>query len=237
MSETPPPLGLLDFIVFRIRAADTIFGQNVKLSLSMPTDEQWSMLPTPYLLVSPTTTRIEGTGRAVNGEIVLPRSVTLLAQISGHGTEADWAAASAAEIAELQLISILVGWEPRPVLKTKGGGTVPRRFLPTTFNGSRLAATRGPNVVWVLVFQFPEQLFIEPELDAETCALLAQPAVLDRICFEKAKPAPPPDPCESGPCDPCVPDSGWGPGGWLVDETTGAEKTIAAGNLGDWRAP
>ena len=42
----------------RIRVADTLFGQNVKLVMRELTADMWSALPADYLLVVPTVTRV-----------------------------------------------------------------------------------------------------------------------------------------------------------------------------------
>src|SRR5215831_8413813 len=109
--------GLFNAVVHRLRAANTIFGENVKLVLRVMADEQWALLSLPYLLVVPTVTRIEGGRAPANVDfdsIVNPRAITLLAQFDGRGSEADWRAAMDIEIAERQLISTLVNWRPQP---------------------------------------------------------------------------------------------------------------------------
>src|SRR6478735_8367058 len=86
----------------RIRAADTLFGQNVKLVMRELTADMWSALPADYLLVVPTVTRVAtgGTGPSgnlaadpPNTELLLPRSITLIAQIDSKNATDDYLAA------------------------------------------------------------------------------------------------------------------------------------------------
>src|SRR5262245_45216161 len=113
---TPPRIdSLYNLITRRIRSANTIFGDNVKLVLRQLEDEQWAKLPLPYLLVVPTQTRPTTQRKDTDSEvdsIVSPRTVALIAQLDGRGSEAEHLAAIDIETAEKQLIYILVNWRP-----------------------------------------------------------------------------------------------------------------------------
>ena len=103
-------VSLYELVTRRIRIAQTLFGQNVKLVLRQLEDEQWSLLTPPYLLVVPTMSRPQmkppDSGGSSIDQIINPRSITLIAQLPAHGSEAEWAAASDIELAEQQLL----GW-------------------------------------------------------------------------------------------------------------------------------
>ena len=79
-------------MVRRLRAARTIFGQNVKLVLRQISEEQWSLLTLPYLLVIPTVTRVRPARppELPVESIVNPHSITFVAQLDAHGSEAEW---------------------------------------------------------------------------------------------------------------------------------------------------
>src|SRR5262245_40260098 len=101
---TPPRIdSLYNLITRRLRSAKTIFGDNVKLVLRQMDDEQWAKLPLPYLLVVPTQTRPTHQRKDTDSEIdsmVSPRTVALIAQLDGRGSEAEHLAAIDIETAE-----------------------------------------------------------------------------------------------------------------------------------------
>jgi hypothetical protein len=144
----PEFVSLYELVTLRIRAAGTVFGDNVKLVLRQREDEHWSRLPLPYLLVVPTVTRPEPVRPHSEDDdtIVVPRSVTLIAQLDGRGSEAEHAAAADIELAERQLIFALVNWRPTECYKA------------TMYAGMRLAGSRLPDVKTSFVFIFPEEI-------------------------------------------------------------------------------
>lgn len=213
MLAVNPYDGLYNAIVRRLRAAPTIFGQNVKLVLRQLSEEQWALLTLPYLLVVPTVTRVTGPSLKPQDNdydsILNPRSVTFIAQLDGRGSEADWMAAIDIEIAEKQLISALVNWRPQP------------NYKPTAYAGMRVEATKAPAVKCAFVFTFFEELFVEADIDAELCEQLTGGCLeLDRIIVTLQSCCPPPplppgmttcdaDPCDPDPCNPCAPGPQW----------------------------
>jgi hypothetical protein len=218
MSEQrPPPYdGLYNTLVRRLRAADTIFKDKIKLILR-PAEEPGSLLTLPYLLVVPTVTRIEGgaarTARDQPVEsIVNPRSVTFQAQLDGRGSEMEWRAAIDMEIVERQLISTLVNWRPAPW------------FRPTAYAGMRFeppgARLRGVKAAFV--FTFFEELFLADDLPPEECAALGFPMEFPNFIVS---PGPPPqaDPC-ADPCNPCAPDEQWTPDAWIDLKAKGDDE-------------
>ena len=192
---------LYNVVVRRLRAADTMFGQNVKLVLRQLSDEQWSLLTLPYLLAVPTVTRVRPSRPldAAADSIINPHSMTFLAQFDGRGSEADWLAACDIEIAEKQLISCLVNWRP-----TFG-------YKPTAYGGMRIEATRAPHVKVSFVFTFFEELFISDESDEWRVQVgPGQPAA--ELGVVVVRPGPPPPPLSPDPCEvftPCWPDPVW----------------------------
>jgi hypothetical protein len=168
LPETPHIASLYEMVVRRVRWANTIFGQNVKLVMRQLDDEQWSLLTPPYVLVVPTVARPQA--RLVDQEqetIVNPRSVTFIAQLDARGSEAEWMAAADIEVAEKQLIGCLVNWRPQ------------RHYLPTLYAGMRVQASRAPDVKVSFVFVFNEQLVV---LDDSLVGLEdAEVVVLNRI--------------------------------------------------------
>jgi hypothetical protein len=149
----PEFVSLYELVTRRIRAANTMFGNNVKLVLRQLDAEHWALLPLPYLLVVPTVTRPEVTRPQAEDfdTIVVPRSVTLIAQLDGRGSEAEHAAAADIELAERQLIFALVNWRPTECYKA------------TIYAGMRLAGSRLPDVKTSFVFIFPEEIGLPDE--------------------------------------------------------------------------
>lgn len=141
---------LYNTVVQRIRQCETIFGAAVKLVLRQLPEDQWSVLPLPYLLVTPTFSQPQATQPPFNDieTIINPRRVTLIAQFDGRGSEAEWMAADDIEIAEKQLIGCLVNWRPLP------------HYRPTLYAGMRLLGARLPDVKAAFVFVFFEEIAV-----------------------------------------------------------------------------
>ena len=152
------PESLYTKIVKRLREHATIFKDNIKLSMRQVTEEQWSRLPLPYLMVFPTVTRIRVVmvDQPANS-IMNPRSVTFVAQLDGRGSEHEWMAAEDAELAEKQLIDVLVNWRPYPWYK------------PAVYGGMKVEGTRLPAVKLAFVFVFPEEINFPEATAAEVC--------------------------------------------------------------------
>lgn len=193
---------LYNAIVRRLRAANTMFAQNVKLVLRQLSDDQWSLLKLPYLLVVPTVTRLRPLRPQDQpfDSIVNPHSVTFLAQLDGRGSEADWLAACDIEFAEKELISALVNWRPGIMYK------------PTAYAGMRIEATRAPAVKVSFVFTFFEELFLSDDSDewlAQQAVTQGTSAELHQVIMARLRNQPPiaQDPCEAA--QPCWPFPVW----------------------------
>jgi hypothetical protein len=181
------PESLFNAVVRRLRNANTIFGDNIKLVLRQLDQEHWALLKPPYLLVVPTVVRIpQLKAEEVELEdIINPRSITFLAQLDGRGSEADWMAADDIELVEKQLINALVNWRPN------------EHYKPTGYAGMRIEGTEIPAVKVAFVFVFFEQIRFdcEPEVGPE-CSQLGDIFVnVHNDCG--------PPPCD--PCQPCAP--------------------------------
>jgi hypothetical protein len=165
MLQRPEPElwdGLYNATVRRIRRANTIFGQNVKLVLRVLSEEQIALLGWPYLLVVPTMTRVQAPTRAAQSSderdtIINPRSMAMIAQLDGRGSEADWMAAVDIELAEKQLIAALVNWRPQP------------HYHPTLYAGMKVEASRATAVKCSFVFTAYEELGIVADSDEDFC--------------------------------------------------------------------
>ena len=192
---------LYNVVVRRLRAARTMFGQNVKLVLRQISEEQWSLLTLPYLLVVPTVTRVRPLRPADNAvdSIINPHSMTFVAQFDAHGSEAEWRAACDVEIAERQLISTLVNWRPNFMYK------------PTAYGGMRIEGSRSPAVRVSFVYTFFEELFLSDDNDEWQAQVAGQPvtdAQLQIILARRREcQASVPDPCAE--YSPCWPDPVW----------------------------
>ena len=210
---------LWNIVTRRIRGAGTIFGDRVKLVLRQSDVAHWSKLPLPYLLVVPMQTR-----QPVNLEIdymtfVNPRAVTLVAQFDGQGSEAEYAAANAIELAEKQLILVLGNWSPKPT------GTF-SSYLQTLYAGMRVQETREPHVKCHFYLTFQEQYVLIEISEIDDADLLGGLGritvnVSDPCCVPcEEEPAasmpdicvtgggcpqePKPDPCAEPPCPPML---------------------------------
>src|SRR5262245_8707278 len=92
---------LFNAVTRRVRAAKTIFGDNVKLVMRQLETEQWALLQLPYCLVVPTVTRPEIRALEQDPETITnPRSITFICQLEAYGSEAEHLAANDIEIAE-----------------------------------------------------------------------------------------------------------------------------------------
>jgi|GEM_PF-2690720 len=192
---------LYNVVVRRLRAANTIFGQNVKLVLWQISEEQWSLMKLPYLLAVPTVTRVRAlipTDKP-RDSIINPHSITFLAQLDARGSEAAWLAACDVEIAEKQLISSLVNWRPAFT------------YWPTAYAGMRIEGTRQPAVKVAFVFTFFEELHLSDDNDEwneQMSGRAVTESQLDIILARRRTCAEPqPDPCEA--FTPCWPDPMW----------------------------
>ena len=176
---------LFNAVVRRLRAADTVFGQNIKLSLRQLEQEHWSLLEPPYLLVVPTVVRIPQLSpqEAEVEDIINPRSITFLAQLDARASECEWQAADDIELVEKQLINALVNWRPN------------EHYKPTGYAGMRIEGTRIPQVKVGFVFVFFEQIrFCQEPFEVPECT------ELENIFVNVVSGCGPP-PCD--PCDPC----------------------------------
>ncbi len=170
----------------RIRASDTMFEDRVKLQLRPAGDEQWALLAMPYLLVCPTITRPQMVYPDQDQEqFINPRSIGLIAQLDGGGSEADWEAANQIELAEKQQLACLFNWRPF------------RNFKPTVYMGMRFLAARAPAVKVAFTFVCLEQVVQQDETTGlDGCTYL------DRVIVNPITgcPCPPPEPCYPEPC-------------------------------------
>lgn len=142
-------------IVRRIRAANTIFEDRVKLELRQSDMDHWSQLKLPYLLVVPMQTRTP-TGLDIDYmSFVNPRVVAMVAQFEDCNSGGSWMAADAIEQAERELIWVLVNWSPK--------GTPISRYLPTLYGGSRIIGTRAPDVKVSYNFIVREEVVLPQE--------------------------------------------------------------------------
>jgi len=178
-----------------------MFGQNVKLVLWQISEEQWSLLTLPYLLVIPTVTRVRPLRPADSAvdSIINPHSMTLVAQLDAKGSEAAWRAACEIEKAERQLIGTLVNWRPNFMYK------------PTAYGGMRIEGTRQPAVRVSFVYTFFEELFLSDESDEWQDQFSGQPATEAQLQIILARRrecvTTGPDPCPD--YTPCWPDPMW----------------------------
>jgi|GEM_PF-3582723 len=207
----PPRIeSLFNVVTRRIRAAQTIFGDRVKLDLRQRSEDQWSALATPYLLVNPLTTR---PSRDVDADsMVNPRLIQFIAQFDGRGSEAEHLAAIDIETAEKQLIYVLANWQPQSL---RFG------YRPTTYSGMRIEGTREPKVKVVYLFTFNEQIVLPDPLSFGEEDIPDESVVIDGVaihvsdpcCNVQCEPVAPPDfsvavtggECPSTPVEPCEP--------------------------------
>lgn len=178
---------LFNAVVHRVRNANTLFGDNVKLVLRQLEQEHWSLLNPPYCLVIPTVVRIPQLkpNDAEVDDIINPRSITFMAQLNAHGSEAEWMAADDIELAEKQLINALVNWRPN------------EHYKPTGYAGMQVMGSQIPQVKVAFVFVFFEQIRFdcEPEIGNQPPECSALGNVFINLHND----------CGPPPCDPCAP--------------------------------
>lgn len=150
-------------IVRRIRASDTLFGDNVKLSMRQLDEDQLSRLALPWALVVPTLDRPPN--RAVDNDydvIMAPRAVAIICQFDGRNSDHEHLAAADIERGRYQLLDTLVNWRPFP------------HYGATGYGGMRVEAVKSPAVRVSFVFTFHEQLNFtceeEDDCEAQTGA-------------------------------------------------------------------
>jgi hypothetical protein len=209
---------LFNAVVRRLRNANTIFGDNIKLVLRQLDQEHWALLKPPYLLVVPTVVRIPTlkADEIETEDITNPRSITFLAQLDGRGSENEWMAADDIELVEKQLINALVNWRPN------------EHYKPTGYAGMRIEGTQIPQVKVAFVFVFFEQIRFdcEPEIgdQAPQCSELGDIKI--RLHND----------CGPPPCDPCAPCAPGDPTIFVLDPPNSATEPEPPGaywpNLG-----
>jgi len=203
----PVVTSLYNRVTRRLRAAGTLFGDNIKLVLRQLDQEHWSLLQLPYCLVVPTVTRPQHLRPqdADYDSIINPRSITFIVQLDGRGSEAEHLAADDIELAEKQLIGALVNWRPE------------QHYRPTTYGGMKLIASRAPDVKVSFVFVFYEEL-VMPDADIDDADVVEMGDIVVHVsdpCCACPPPEPPP-PLAPGisvtgggcgcPEDPCPPE-------------------------------
>lgn len=147
MSIIPDGDSLYGRVVRRIRAANTVFKDNVKLSLRQSDEEQLSRLAKPFALVVPTIDRPLASP-VINdyASVTAPRSIAIIAQFDGFSSDQEHLAAAAIEVARYQLLNCLVNWRPFP------------HYDATGYGGMRIEAVKAPAVRVSFVFLFNEHL-------------------------------------------------------------------------------
>lgn len=156
MTQFPTPTGdsLYAAVVRRIRAAETVLGDNVKLSMRQVDEDQLSRLPLPHALVVPTVDRPPN--RPVPNDfdvIVAPRAVAIICQFDGFNSDQEHLAAATIEQVRYQLLDCLVNWRPFP------------HYEATGYGGMRVEAVKAPAVRLSFVFTFYESLGFSCEED------------------------------------------------------------------------
>ena len=146
----PPRIeSLYNVVTRRIRIAQTIFGDRVKLDLRQLPEAHWSFLAKPYLLVNPVQTR--PSHDIDDDSMINPRLIQFVGQFDGRGSEAEHLAAIDIETAEKQLLYVLGNWQPQ---------TLRFGYRPTTYAGMKIMGTREPDVKVVFTFSFNEQIVL-----------------------------------------------------------------------------
>src|SRR5262245_14208871 len=141
----PPTVNsIYNVITRRIRLAETIFGDRVKLVLRQVDNDHWARLKKPYLLVVPRQNRAPRQLEVDRMSWVNPREVTFIAQFDGRGSEQEYLAANDIDTGERQLVNCLASWKPLP------------NYEPTVYAGMRIQGTREPDVKVAYTFLFQE---------------------------------------------------------------------------------
>lgn len=177
-----------NIITRRIRAANTMFGQNVKLVLRQNGEDWWSRLPLPYLLVIPTQVGRLQRSDPDSMSFIKPRSVTMVAQFDARGSEAEYLAANDIDTAEYALVKLLCNWCPL------------ENFLITQYGGMRMQATRETDVKVNYYFTFPEEVHLPHDPIVVPGDVGLEPVALDGIHIHLADPA----------CAACAPEPAFG---------------------------
>ena len=152
----PEDDSLFAAVVRRIRAAKTLLGDNVKLSLRQVDEDQLSRLSKPYGLVVPTVDRPPN--RPVLNDydrIQAPRSIAIICMFDGLNSDQEHKAAATVEKVRYQLLDTLVNWRPFP------------HFAAAGYGGMRIEAVAAPAVRVSFVFTFYEDLGFSCEDPAE----------------------------------------------------------------------
>lgn len=179
-----PGDSLWGLVVRRIRGCQTIFGNNVKLSLRSIEEDQLSRLPLPHALVVPSVERPSGTPpKNELPSAILPRGATIYAQFDPRGSDQEYLAAADIELARYQLLDCLVNWKPAV------------NFDPTTFGGLRVLAIKAPQVRASFSFNFFECL--EFTCDEEVVGCPTEPFEMWPVIVR------PIDECPPVECAPC----------------------------------
>ena len=179
---------LYNKVTRRIRAARTIFGDNVKLSMRQQEQDWWSLLQLPYCLVVPTLARPRVVPMDQEPDTLInPRSVTLICQFDSFGSEAEHLAANAIDIAEKQLIGALCTWRPQG------------NYKPTNYAGMKIMGAIAPDVKVSFVFIFYEELALGV---TEEIGDDFELAVIDAFTVRVGAPS---DVCCEDAIDPCAP--------------------------------
>lgn len=215
----PPRINsIYNVLVTRLRMAQTIFGDRVKLSLRQLEDDSYTRLERPYLLVVPRQVR---SPRPIGDDVTFidPREVMLVAQFDDFASELSHLAANEIDTAERQLVYVLGNWKPSMA------------YRPTLYAGMRIQSTRQPDVKVVYTFMLQETVVLPdepPEFDLENIPVALQwdsiiVRLHDQFCCEQpcepecptgptisvtsggCRTEPPPDPCEE-PCPPILGD-------------------------------
>lgn len=183
MLQLPPRLeSLCNIVTRRVRAAGTMFGDNVKLDLRQYDKDHWSFLPRPYVLVVPTQTKAPREVDLDDNYMVNPRVIALIAQFDGRNSEGEHLAANDIETAEKQLILTLCNWRPQA------------HYKPSTYGGMRIEGTREPDVKASFLFTFSEVVMLPEESVGVLGGDGLEPVVIDRITVNVS------DPCCKLPC-------------------------------------
>jgi hypothetical protein len=208
LQRTPRLESLFNMVTRRIRAAKTMFADNVKLDLRQYEKDHWSKLPLPYLLVVPTQTKAPRDIDVDDNIMVNPRMAAFVAQFNGRNSEGEHLAANDIETAEKQLIATLCNWRPW------------QNYKPTIYSGMRIEGTREPDVKAIFLFTFNEWVSLPEDSVGVDGDDGLEPLVLDRFdinmhdscCNLECPPEPGPMPavCITGGCladapdDPCA---------------------------------
>lgn len=149
MTDIPVPAGdsLFAAVVRRIRSANTVLGNNVKLSMRQVEEDQMSRLPLPHALVVPTVERPPNRTVVNDYDVIsAPRSIAIICQFDGFNSDQEAMAAAMIETVRYQLLDCLVNWRPF------------HHYNATGYGGSRIEAVKAPAVRVSFVFTFYESL-------------------------------------------------------------------------------